>query len=177
MVDLQARLTADTQNFQSGSYVNWTLSNGTVAPATNTTGHPLQFSVNLQNQTVPTFYNSSWPQFTPVSVCSLLAVLWVTTCPSLTGILTESLCSQAACNTSQMQGCDCSMKALWTCTATIVYMFLPTSDTMCQGFDTHVCPCSARVVNVAQLHGIDAVHLDFTFYGIVCRAPFRSILH
>ncbi|DBA74582.1 TPA: hypothetical protein ACH3X2_009454 [Trebouxia sp. C0005] len=61
----QARLRADVQNFQSGSYVNWTLSNGTVAPATNTTGHPLQFSVNLQNQTVPTFLTG--PNFTAVS--------------------------------------------------------------------------------------------------------------
>lgn len=88
MVSLQARLTADTQNFQSGSYVNWTLSNGTVAPATNTTGHPLQFSVNLQNQTVPTFYNSSWPQFTPVSVIFLLTVQRVTACLSWTRNLT-----------------------------------------------------------------------------------------
>ncbi|DBB14474.1 TPA: hypothetical protein ACH3X3_004761 [Trebouxia sp. C0006] len=61
----QARLTPDVQNFQSGSYVNWTLSNGTVAPATNTTGHPLQFSVNLQNQTVPTFLTG--PDFTAVT--------------------------------------------------------------------------------------------------------------
>lgn len=55
------------QNFQSGSYVNWTLSNGTVAPATNTSQHPLQFSVNLANQTAPAFYNTSWPMFTPLS--------------------------------------------------------------------------------------------------------------
>ncbi|KAL0035306.1 hypothetical protein WJX77_000193 [Trebouxia sp. C0004] len=60
----QARLGPDVQNFQSGSYVNWTLSNGTVAPATNTTGRPLQFSVNLQNQTVPTFLTG--PSFTAV---------------------------------------------------------------------------------------------------------------
>ncbi len=70
-VTLQARLTPDVQNFQSGSYVNWTLSNGTVAPATNTTGHPLQFSVNLQNQTVPTFL--SGPNFTAVTVCQMPA--------------------------------------------------------------------------------------------------------
>ena len=56
----------DAQNFQSGSYVNWTLSNGTVAPATNTSQHPLQFSVNLANQTAPTFYNNIPPQFTPI---------------------------------------------------------------------------------------------------------------
>ena len=70
---LQARLTPDVQNFQSGSYVNWTLSNGTVAPATNTTGHPLQISVNLQNQTVPTFLTG--PDFTAVTVCQLPAAL------------------------------------------------------------------------------------------------------
>lgn len=65
---LQAQLKQDTQNFQMGTYVNWTLSNGTVAPAVNTTQTPLQFSVNLQNQTVPTFYDSTWPQFTPLPV-------------------------------------------------------------------------------------------------------------
>ena len=72
-VTLQARLRSDVQNFQSGLYVNWTLSNGTVAPATNTTGRPLQFSVNLQNQTVPTFLTG--PNFTAVPVCQLPAAL------------------------------------------------------------------------------------------------------
>lgn len=72
-ITLQARLRPDVQNFQSGSYVNWTLSNGTVAPATNTTGRPLQFSVNLQNQTVPTFLTG--PNFTAVPVCQLPAAL------------------------------------------------------------------------------------------------------
>lgn len=78
---LQARLRADVQNFQSGSYVNWTLSNGTVAPATNTTGHPLQFSVNLQNQTVPTFLTG--PNFTAVSVCHLPAALSAVCIPAV----------------------------------------------------------------------------------------------
>jgi hypothetical protein len=72
-VTLQACLRPDVQNFQSGSYVNWTLSSGTVAPATNTTGHPLQISVNLQNQTVPTFLTG--PNFTAVPVCQLPAAL------------------------------------------------------------------------------------------------------
>ncbi len=57
----------------SGSNVNWTLSNGTVAPATNTTSHPLRFCVNLQNQTVPTFLTG--PNFTAVPVCQLPAGL------------------------------------------------------------------------------------------------------
>ena len=35
-----AGLRPDDQNFQSGSYMNWTLSNGTVTSATNTTGQP-----------------------------------------------------------------------------------------------------------------------------------------
>lgn len=67
------------QNFQSGSYVNWTLSNGTVAPATNTLQHPLQISVNLINQTAPAFYNSSWPLFTSLPGGSLQISFALTT--------------------------------------------------------------------------------------------------
>ena len=63
---LQVQVTPDTPNWQSGSYVNWTLSNGTVAPAMNTTVHPLQFSVNLANQTAVAFYNAMGPTFTPI---------------------------------------------------------------------------------------------------------------
>lgn len=63
---MQARERDDSQNFQAGTYVNWTLSNGTVAPAVNTTQAPLQFSVNLQNQVAPTFL--SGPTFTPLPV-------------------------------------------------------------------------------------------------------------
>ncbi|KAL3148640.1 hypothetical protein ABBQ38_014063 [Trebouxia sp. C0009 RCD-2024] len=55
----------DAQNFQTGTYVNWTLSNGTVAPAAaNSPQTPLQFSVNLQDQVVPTFLTG--PDFTPL---------------------------------------------------------------------------------------------------------------
>ncbi len=72
-VTLQACLRPDVQHFQSGSYVNWTLSNGTVASATNTTGHPLHFPVNLQNQTIPTFLTG--PNFTAAPVCQFPAAL------------------------------------------------------------------------------------------------------
>lgn len=51
------------------------------------------------------------------------------------------------------------------------------TTTLCQGFDMHVRPYSARVVHIAQLHDEDAVHLAFTLYGTVCRGPYRSILH
>ena len=63
---MQARGSSDTQNFQAGTYVNWTLSNGTAAPAVNTIHAPLQFSVNLQDQIAPTFL--SGPTFTPQPV-------------------------------------------------------------------------------------------------------------
>ena len=74
LVGMQAREKDDTQNFQSGTYVNWTLSNGTVAPAVDTIHAPLQFSVNLQDQVAPTFL--SGPTFTPlpVSLCCLAGV-------------------------------------------------------------------------------------------------------
>lgn len=62
----QVRLGVDTQNFQTGTYVNWTLSNGTAAPAVNTAYTPLQFSVNLQDQVAPTFLTG--PTFTPLPV-------------------------------------------------------------------------------------------------------------
>lgn len=67
MVVMQVRERPDAQNFQTGTYVNWTLSNGTVAPATaNSPQTPLQFSVNLQDQVVPTFLTG--PDFTPLPV-------------------------------------------------------------------------------------------------------------
>lgn len=65
-VSLQAQSRSNGPNYQSGNYVNWTLSNGTVAPPAGTDQHPLQFSVNLANQALPSFYNNVPPLFTPV---------------------------------------------------------------------------------------------------------------
>ena len=108
---LQARLTPDVQNFQSGSYVNWTLSNGTVAPATNTTGRPLQFSVNLQNQTVPTFLTG--PDFTAVTVCQLPAALSAVYIPTVTCMTTchTQTSSPRCCQKMQSCGSACSCES------------------------------------------------------------------
>ena len=72
VVGSQVRLGVDTQNFQTGTYVNWTLSNGTAAPAVNTAYTPLQFSVNLQDQVAPTFLTG--PTFMPLPVSLSLCV-------------------------------------------------------------------------------------------------------
>lgn len=47
----------------------------------NTNQHPLQFSVNLANQTAPAFYNGVLPQFTPIN--SSVQISFALTAPGL----------------------------------------------------------------------------------------------